>query len=144
MGKIMFFTLLLISNYFYTQHKDSIIIGEKKIRKYDIIIEFDKTDSIKIEKGMKRNIYVYIYMEENIAYNKKNGFVMPTTHIYDPLYKECKECKTEMLFKMLEPIRKPKNKISISAKLWKRLDAFEVLYFKIGKKYYEYIGTAIE
>lgn len=144
MGKIMFFTLLLISNYFYAQLSDSIIIDNKKISRYDIIVEFDKSDSILIEKGMKKNIYIYIYMEKNIEYNKRNGFIMPTTHIYDPLYKECKECKTEMIFKMLEPIRKPKNKIPISAKQWKRLDAFYVLYFKIGRKYYEYIGTAIE
>lgn len=83
-------------------------------------------------------------MEENIEYNKRNGFIMPKTHIYDPLYKECKECKTEMIFKMLEPIRKPKNKIPISAKQWKKLDAFYVLYFKIEEKYYEYIGTSIQ
>lgn len=61
MGKIIFFTLLLISNYFYAQLSDSIIIGDKKISRYDIIVEFDKSDSISIEKGMKRYIYVYIW-----------------------------------------------------------------------------------
>lgn len=142
MGKIILIIALQISYLFNAQNIDKVQIGSSIISRDDIIIEFDKKDSIKIKKESDHSIGVYIYFEENIDYNKRNGLVL-MNNIYDPSYEYCKECKIEMVYFMLEPVGKLKNKIIIPAKIWKR-NNFEANYFKIGKKYYSYIGTVVQ
>ena len=132
MEKIILIIVLLASYLFNAQNNDKVKIGSSIIGRDDIIIEFDKKDSIKIKKENSHSIGVYIYFEENIDYNKRNGLVLMN-----------KECKIEMVYFILEPVGKLKNKIIIPAKIWKR-NNFEANYFKIGKKYYSYIGTVIE
>ena len=106
-----------------------------------IVVVFHDSDSVFVEK-IQRDYMIYIYNKENIAYNKKNGLLL-MNNIYDPSYKYCKECKIEEVYFMLEPVGKLKNKIIIPAKIRKR-NNFEANYFKIGKKYYSYIGTVVQ
>ena len=128
MGKMINILGLFITINFFSQ--------EKKI-----VVVFYDSDSVFVEK-IQRDYMIYIYNKENIAYNKKNGLLL-MNNIYDPSYEYCKECKIEMVYFILEPVGKLKNKIIIPAKIWKR-NNFEANYFKIGKKYYSYIGTVVE
>ena len=139
MEKIILIIVLLASYLFNAQNIDKV---KSIISRDDIIIEFDKKDSIKIKKENSHSIGVCIYFEKNIDYNKRNGLVL-MNNIYDPSYEYCKECKIEMVYFILEPVGKLKNKIIIPAKIWKR-NNFEANYFKIGKKYYSYIGTVVQ
>ena len=130
MGKIINILGLLVTINFFSQ--------EKKI-----VVVFYDSDSVFVEK-IQRDYMIYIYNKENIAYNKKNGLLL-MNNIYDPSYKYCKECKKELEIAIIGSPRKRicGKKEEVPAKIWKR-NNFEANYFKIGKKYYSYIGTVVE
>ena len=83
MGKIILIIVLSASYLFNAQNIDKVKIGSSIISRDNIIIEFDKKDSIKIKKESNHSIGVCIYFEENIDYNKRNGLVL-MNNIYDP------------------------------------------------------------
>lgn len=132
MGKIVFIISLLFSTFLFSQDKK-------------IVVEFDKKDSITIKKR-KNNIYVCIYYEENIEYNKsKQKIQLPDDKIL------CEECKNEFdLILVSKPKKRIKNIKIIPAKEWKQkyylgeLDAEHFMeYIKIDKYYYKVFGDVM-
>lgn len=110
-----------------------------------IVVEFSKNDSIEILK-MNNYIYIYIYYEKNIEYNKtKQKIQLPGDKIL------CKGCKNEFdVFIVSKPKKRIKNIRIIPAKEWKRkyylgkLDAEHFMeYIKIGSYYYKVFGDVM-
>lgn len=109
------------------------------------VVEFSKNDSIEILK-MNNYIYIYIYYEKNIEYNKtKQKIQLPGDKIL------CKGCKNEFnVFIVSKPKKRIKNIRIIPAKEWKRkyylgkLDAeYFMEYIKIGSYYYKVFGDVM-
>ena len=131
MGKMINILSLLITINFFSQERKN------------TVIEFDKNDSIRIEK--KRKEYaIYIYFEENIEHNKsREKKIMVDNSIF------CEECRAEYNVAIVEkPKKRIKNYKIIPAKEWKKEhnlhDMYPLDYLKIGDYYYKYIGTVIE
>ena len=131
MGKMINILSLLITINFFAQ--------ERKNK----VIEFDKNDSIRIEKKGKEYT-IYIYFEENIEHNKsREKKIMVDNSIF------CEECRAEYNVAIVEkPKKRIKNYKIIPAKEWKKEhnlhDMYPLDYLKIGDYYYKYIGTVIE
>ena len=131
MGKIINILSLFITINFFSQERKN------------TIIEFDKNDSIRIEKKGKEYI-IYIYFEENIEHNKsREKKIMVDNSIL------CEECRAEYNVAIVEkPKKRIKNYKIIPAKEWKKEhnlhDMYPLDYLKIGDYYYKYIGTVIE
>ena len=131
MGKMINILSLLITINFFSQERKN------------TIIEFDKNDSIRIEKKGKEYI-IYIYFEENIEHNKsREKKIMVDNSIF------CEECRAEYNVAIVEkPKKRIKNYKIIPAKEWKKEhnlhDMYPLDYLKIGDYYYKYIGTVIE
>ena len=112
-----------------------------------VVVVFHDSDSVFVEK-MQRDYIIYIYNKENIAYNKKNGLLL-MKNMYDPSYKDCKECKKELEIASIEPPRKRiyGEKEEVPAKIWMKTNSIyninirkRVHYFYIQGKYYKFIG----
>jgi hypothetical protein len=131
MGKMINILSLLITINFFSQERKN------------TIIEFDKNDSIRIEKKGKEYT-IYIYFEENIEHNKsREKKIMVDNSIF------CEECRAEYNVAIVEkPKKRIKNYKIIPAKEWKKEhnlhDMYPLDYLKIGDYYYKYIGTVIE
>lgn len=131
MGKIINILSLFITINFFSQERKN------------TIIEFDKNDSIRIEKKGKEYI-IYIYFEENIEHNKsREKKIMVDNSIL------CEECRAEYNVAIVEkPKKRIKNYKIIPTKEWKKEhnlhDMHPLDYLKIGDYYYKYIGTVIE
>ena len=131
MGKMINILSLLITINFFSQERKN------------TIIEFDKNDSIRIEKKGKEYT-IYIYFEENIEHNKsREKKIMVDNSIF------CEECRAEYNVAIVEkPKKRIKNYKIIPAKEWKKEhnlhDMHPLDYLKIGDYYYKYIGTVIE
>ena len=131
MGKMINILSLLITINFFSQERKN------------TIIEFDKNDSIRIEKKGKEYT-IYIYFEENIEHNKsREKKIMVDNSIL------CEECRAEYNVAIVEkPKKRIKNYKIIPAKEWKKEhnlhDMYPLDYLKIGDYYYKYIGTVIE
>ena len=131
MGKIINILGLLVTINFFSQERKN------------TVIEFDKNDSIRIEKKGKEYT-IYIYFEENIEYNKsREKKIMVDNSIF------CEECRAEYNVAIVEkPKKRIKNYKIIPAKEWKKEhnlhDMYPLDYLKIGDYYYKYIGTVIE
>ena len=128
MGKVV----ILIHFFFFT-----FIFSQKKI-----VVEFSKEDSLKIEK-VNKDIYIYIYYEKNIEYNKTQKKVVFPDGIV------CETCKLEVDVAIVEkPVKKVKNIKIIPAKEWKKEYNLYYInpldYIKIGDYYYKYTGTVIQ
>ena len=131
MGKIINILSLLVTINFFSQERKN------------TVIEFDKNDSIRIEKKGKEYT-IYIYFEENIEHNKsREKKIMVDNSIF------CEECRAEYNVAIVEkPKKRIKNYKIIPAKEWKKEhnlhDMRPLDYLKIGDYYYKYIGTVIE
>lgn len=131
MGKMINILSLLVAINFFSQERKN------------TIIEFDKNDSIRIEKKGKEYT-IYIYFEENIEHNKsREKKIMVDNSIL------CEECRAEYNVAIVEkPKKRIKNYKIIPAKEWKKEhnlhDMHPLDYLKIGDYYYKYIGTVIE
>ena len=131
MGKIINILSLFVAINFFSQERKN------------TVIEFDKNDSIRIEKKGKEYT-IYIYFEENIEYNKsREKKIMVDNSIF------CEECRVEYNVAFVEkPKKRIKNYKIIPAKEWKKEhnlhDMYPLDYLKIGDYYYKYIGTVIE
>jgi len=104
MGKMINILSLLVAINFFSQERKN------------TVIEFDKNDSIRIEKKGKEYT-IYIYFEENIEYVEK-----PKKRIKNYKIIPAKKWKKEHNLHDMRPID----------------------YLKIGDYYYKYIGTVIE
>lgn len=131
MGKIINILSLFVAINFFSQERKN------------TVIEFDKNDSIRIEKKGKEYT-IYIYFEENIEHNKsREKKIMVDNSIF------CEECRAEYNVAIVEkPKKRIKNYKIIPAKEWKKEhnlhDMHPLDYLKIGDYYYKYIGTVIE
>ena len=131
MGKIINILSLLVTINFFSQERKN------------TVIEFDKNDSIRIEKKGKEYT-IYIYFEENIEHNKsREKKIMVDNSIF------CEECRAEYNVALVEkPKKRIKNYKIIPAKEWKKEhnlhDMRPLDYLKIGDYYYKYVGTVIE
>ena len=131
MGKMINILSLLVAINFFSQERKN------------TVIEFDKNDSIRIEKKGKEYT-IYIYFEENIEHNKsREKKIMVDNSIF------CEECRAEYNVAIVEkPKKRIKNYKIIPAKEWKKEhnlhDMYPLDYLKIGDYYYKYIGTVIE
>ena len=131
MGKIINILSLFVAINFFSQERKN------------TVIEFDKNDSIRIEKKGKEYT-IYIYFEENIEHNKsREKKIMVDNSIF------CEECRAEYNVAIVEkPKKRIKNYKIIPAKEWKKEhnlhDMYPLDYLKIGDYYYKYIGTVIE
>ena len=109
----------------------------------EIIVEMKDNDSIKITKINKNEygIYIYIYIKENIEYNKTQKKVVFPDGIV------CETCKLEVIFVFTNRPTKRitrKNKRVVSSDEWKFGYLPYVNYIKIGDYYYKYTGTVIQ
>ena len=98
-------------------------------------------DSIKINKINKNEYGIYIYIKENIEYNKTQKKVVFPDGIV------CETCKLEVIFVFTNRPTKRitrKNKRVVSSDEWKFGYLPYVNYIKIGDYYYKYTGTVIQ